>query len=98
MGLTGAPYANANGAPLVSRSVGRRAFKPLLRKAGLDPAFRLYDLRHSAATAMLSSGVEVRAVADRLGHTSAKMTLDVYAHTLPHSEDRATVALEDFVS
>lgn len=55
---------------------------------------RLYDLRHSAATHMLAGGASVRAVADRLGHASAKMTLDVYAHALPAQIDETTAILE----
>ena len=35
-----------------------------------------------------------RAVADRLGHSSAKMTLDVYAHALEPQRDEATAVLE----
>jgi len=55
---------------------------------------RLYDIRHTAATLMLASGAPVRAVADRLGHASAKMTLDVYAHVLQPQRDDLTARME----
>ncbi len=45
--------------------------------------FRLYDLRHTAATLLILAGVHVKVVAERLGHASAVMTLDVYSHVLP---------------
>ena len=31
-----------------------------------------------------------KVVADRLGHSSVSMTLDVYSHVLPHIQDNAT--------
>ena len=45
--------------------------------------YRKDSLRHTSATLSLSSGDNVKVVAERLGHSSAKMTLDVYAHAVP---------------
>ena len=42
-----------------------------------------HDLRHTSATHELANGGNVKVVAERLGHSSAKMTLDVYAHAVP---------------
>jgi integrase len=53
---------------------------------------RLHDLRHFAATRLLSSGVDVRTVSGRLGHANASTTLGVYAHFL-HSADQAAAAV-----
>lgn len=50
------------------------------RAAGIDPKWRLHDLRHWTATAAISSGHDVRTVAGRLGHANPAMTLRVYAH------------------
>ena len=44
---------------------------------------RLHDLRHTYATYLLSKGVPIKYVQEKLGHSSAKMTLDVYAKYLP---------------
>jgi integrase len=87
-------FATPLGGPLDGRNVVNRHFKPMLLRAGLPATVRLYDLRHSAATHMLAGGASVRAVADRLGHASAKMTLDVYAHALPAQIDETTAILE----
>ena len=38
-------------------------------------------VRHSAAVALLESGVHIKAVADLLGHTSIAITGDVCGHT-----------------
>lgn len=87
-------FATPLGGPLAGGTIVRRHFKPMLTRAGLPATVRLYDLRHSAATHMLAGGASVRAVADRLGHASAKMTLDVYAHALPAQIDETTAILE----
>lgn len=44
---------------------------------GKRPTF--HDLRHTYATVAISSGVDVKTVSSVLGHSSAAMTLDVYA-------------------
>jgi integrase len=50
--------------------------------AGLDPKWRLHDLRHWSATMAIGAGTDVRTVAGRLGHANPAMTLRVYAHAL----------------
>ena len=52
------------------------------------------DLRHSHATLLLHEGVNVKAVSARLGHASAAMTLDRYAHALPAAETQAIAAVD----
>lgn len=53
--------------------------KPLL------PIVRLYDTRHSHATALLASGADIAWVQARLGHTKVQTTIDHYAHVLPET-------------
>jgi len=61
------------------------------------PHIRLYDLRHTHVTLMLAAGVPVHEVAARVGHASAKMTLDVYAHALPHHGEDAVRSFSEFI-
>jgi integrase len=56
------------------------------RSSWAPPAIRLHDLRQSHATILLTAGVPVRVVSQRLGHTSAVITLQVYAHVVPGSQ------------
>jgi integrase len=56
--------------------------------AGIDPRWRLHDLRQWSATVAISGGTDVRTVAGRLGHANAAMTLRVYAHAV-EAADRA---------
>lgn len=88
-------FAASNGEPLSERNLVR-SFKPLLNKAGL-PDIRLYDLRHTCATLLLSAGENPKIVSERLGHASVTLTLDTYSHVLPTIQEAATRKLEDML-
>jgi integrase len=66
--------------------------KALLQKAGL-PGVRFHDLRHSAATMLLSMGVHPKVVQELLGHSQIGMTMDVYSHVLPTMQQDAMIRL-----
>ena len=86
-------FANGYGDPLDYRVVVQRHFKPIVKAAGLAP-LRPYDLRHTCATLLLASGEHPKVVAERLGHSSTVMTMDVYSHVLPDMQEAAADKLE----
>jgi len=88
-------FPNEAGGPLNLRFVTRRYFKPAVRAAGLPPTLRVYDLRHTHATALLSQGVHVKVAAERLGHATTQLTLDTYSHVLPDMQDEAALRIEE---
>jgi integrase len=49
----------------------------------------LHSLRHTHASILIASGVDVLTVSRRLGHASPKVTLDVYGHLIHGGDDRA---------
>jgi integrase len=53
------------------------------------PVIRLHDLRHTHATLLLANREPVKTVSERLGHASATITMQVYAHVLPGSQREA---------
>ena len=67
-------------------------FKKLLEEADL-PDIRFHDLRHSAATLLLSLGVHSKVVQELLGHTQITMTMDIYSHVLPSMQQDAVSRL-----
>ena len=69
------------------------AFRERVREASV-PVIRLHDLRHTHASLLLATGVPVKVVSARLGHTSIAMTMDVYAHLLPGQDAAAVAALD----
>lgn len=60
----------------------------ILVEAGL-PHIRFHDLRHSAATLLLSMGVHIKVVQEILGHSNISMTADTYSHVLPSMQEEA---------
>lgn len=46
------------------------------------PTLRPHDLRHTAASIWLGAGADPKVVQRILGHASAAMTLDLYAHLI----------------
>lgn len=86
-------FANEVGRPLSRANLVGRSFLPLLRRAGL-PRIRFHDLRHTAATLLLSRGVHPRISADMLGHATVAVTLDTYSHVTPTMQREAAAALD----
>lgn len=89
-------FTNNKGEPLDWRLLARRHFRPLTQKAKIS-SIRPYDLRHSCATLLLSTGENVKVVSERLGHHSASLTLDTYAHVLPGMGARSAEKLESLL-
>jgi integrase len=63
-------------------------FHDLLQKAGLE-RIRFHDLRHSAATILLTMGVHPKVVQELLGHSTIRVTMDTYSHVLPSIQAEA---------
>lgn len=81
-------FCQPNGEP-IDPDVIRNRFEHLVKVAGVT-RIRFHDMRHTNATLLLSSGEDVRAVSERLGHASVNVTLTIYHHVKPRS--KASVA------
>ncbi|HEY8490967.1 MAG TPA: site-specific integrase [Dehalococcoidia bacterium] len=86
-------FTSAVGTPVDGRNA-RRAFKAALARAGLPPALRLHDLRHSAASLLLAQGADLRTVMEVLGHSQIGVTADVYVHLVPALKRDAAAKLD----
>jgi integrase len=78
--------------PLDDVNVAKR-FRAIVQRAGL-PRFRVYDLRHTAASHLLMSGAPLTYVANQLGHARPSTTLQHYAHWLPRGDHGLAERLE----
>jgi integrase len=58
----------------------------------LNRGRRVHDLRHTAATLWLQNGVDLKTVQTWLGHSTAKLTADLYAHYMGTDADTAALA------
>ncbi len=89
-------FASTAGTPTGICNFHKNSWKPLLKRAGL-PHARVHDLRHTAATLMLSHGVPVKVVSEMLGHADVSTTLSIYAHVLPDMQGGAASAMDDLL-
>ncbi len=80
---------------VISKTLLRR-FHRLLAEIGL-PRIRFHDLRHSAATLLLSMGVPAKVVQELLGHSTIGITMDVYSHVLPSMQKDAMDKMNSFL-
>lgn len=87
-------FPSSVGTPLSHRNVVR-SFKAVLHRASLPATVRLYDLRHTCATLLLSRNIHPKYVQELLGHASIALTLDTYSHVLPSMGGGTTGAIED---
>lgn len=89
-------FASETGRLIDATNLSARHFKPLIEKAGISEpeTITMYTLRHTCATLALQAGVNVRVVAERLGHANASLVLDVYGHVLPGAQEEATAKIE----
>jgi integrase len=74
-------FCQPQGAYYSPDRIGARVVE-LMRKVGLEDV-SLHSLRHSHASELLSRGVPIAAVSERLGHADQNITLSIYSHALP---------------
>lgn len=86
-------FSDEDGQPLRRDRIRSHSLHPLLKRAGL-PMIRFHDLRHTAATLLLSEGVHPKIVQERLGHSTIGLTLDTYSHVLPNMQHEAAGKLD----
>lgn len=92
-------FTNALGGYLSYRTV-YDCFKRVVTKMG-HPELRVHDLRHTYATLSLKGGDDVKTVQNNLGHSSANITMDTYAHATKDmrrdSADRMEKTIQSFL-
>ena len=72
----------------------RKRFYELVDRAGLGH-LTPNELRHSSASIMLAQGVPIEVVSEILGHTSIRITKDVYGHIGEKQRRGATEAISE---
>jgi integrase len=90
---TGLVFTTQIGSPIDPSNL-RRDFNEVFKKAGFGH-WHPHELRHSAASIMLAQGVPLEVVADVLGHSSIRMTADVYGHILAPQRQAAAKAMTE---
>ena len=88
-------FANPDGTPLKPDSVSA-SVSALCRRLKLPKGVSLHTLRHSHGSHLLAAGMEITAVSERLGHSSIRVTADVYSHAIRGRDDEAARRWDEF--
>lgn len=86
-------FTTEAGQPIPRRQVAH-VWQKAAREAGVE-GFSFHDLRHFCASVLIHRGSSVKTVQRFLGHASARVTLDTYAHLWPDDEDRTRSAIDE---
>ena len=65
-----------------------KLFGKIIAEAGLPP-MSFHNLRHSAATLLLSMGVPLKVIQEILGHSNFAITANIYTDVLPTMQKEA---------
>ncbi len=87
-------FPSSVGTPKSQRNLNRE-FKATAKRAGLPEHFKLYDLRHTCATLLLSRNIHPKYVQELLGHASIALTLDTYSHVIPGMDGGTGGAIDE---
>lgn len=81
-------FANPDGSPLRPDSISATV-SLLFRRLKLPKGASLHSLRHTHTSHLLANGVPLPVVSARLGHSSVKVTAEVYSHMINGQDDDA---------
>ena len=90
-------FTGLDGGILRRSNFRKRHFLPLLEASGVSEIC-FHELRHTAATLLLSEGINPKVIQERLGHSQINTTLDIYSHVLPSMQKEAADKLESYFS
>ena len=89
-------FGRAHDEPFHAATLYRRA-DSAWRADGLTERLRLHQARHTYASFMIAAGVNAKALSQFMGHSSIKVTFDLYGHLMPGSEQEAAGMLDAFL-
>jgi integrase len=89
-------FAAEDGSPFHAATIYRRADRAWTA-AGIPERLRLRQARHTYASFMIAAGVNAKALSVFMGHSSIKVTFDLYGHLMPGTEAEAAALLDDFL-
>lgn len=84
-----------DGSPMIPRNF-RKEFYNLTERLDL-PKIRFHDTRHTHATLLIAQNVNVKLIAERLGHTDIETTLNTYSHVIPNMQKPISDKLDEIL-
>jgi integrase len=89
----GAPVLAAVDGSYRSPDATSKAWPAVMAAIGM-PGVTLHSLRHTHASMLIASGMDILTISRRLGHSSPTITLGVYGHLIHGTDDRAAQIME----
>jgi integrase len=89
---SGIVFCNKWGGPMWAANV-REDFREMCRKAGLGE-WTPREMRHTFASILSDSGVDIEQIADAMGHANSTVTRSVYRHALADKTSAAARAMD----
>jgi integrase len=89
-------FGRPDGRPFSNQAVTQRA-RRVWARAAMHP-IGLHECRHTFASLMIAAGVNAKALSTFMGHASITITLDLYGHLFPGSEDEAGLLLDAYLA
>ena len=89
-------FCNYYGVSLNYTAISKK-IQPICKKTGLD-GVHPHTLRHTFATRGLEKGIDLKIMQELLGHSSIKMTADLYTHVLPETKKNSMMKLADTIN
>lgn len=88
-------FIQSEGEPLYPSTIGYWLNK-ITKRLGL-PSINVHSLRHTNITMQIMAGIPLKTVSVRAGHSSTKVTSDVYSHFVKSSDREAAVILDNML-
>ena len=88
-------FVQWNGSPMHPDTIAKW-FRQFLEDKNL-PHITFHGLRHTHATLLISQGLDVRTVSNRLGHAQTSTTLNIYAHAFAKMDREASDKLDNLL-
>jgi integrase len=89
-------FGQSGDEPFHAATLYRRADKAW-KNAELTERLRFHQARHTYASFMIAANVNAKALSAFMGHSSIKVTFDLYGHLMPGSEAEAAALLDRFL-
>ncbi|MBQ9698794.1 MAG: site-specific integrase [Acidaminococcaceae bacterium] len=87
-------FTSMRGTHVSYSNIMRRSWRALCQASGVPSGFTFHSLRHTHITHLLAAGVDIKTVANRVGHSNPGYLLRVYAHSLDEQQQRLLIVLD----
>lgn len=90
-------FVTAQGTHPKRSNLRQRHFEQICKKAKVSD-LTIHGLRHSMTSLAVSQGISPKVVAERLGHSTVRLTLDRYSHVGPTLQREAADIIDALIS